>query len=50
MARMKSKSTSVPGTRERLEFKGNPQAVKKAQRADNRSDKSIAKKFGVKVR
>ena len=45
---MKSKSTMVPGAKERLEFKGKPSAVKKAQKADNKSDAKIAKKFGVK--
>jgi hypothetical protein len=45
---MKSKSTMVPGAKERLEFKGKPAAVKKAQEADNKSDKKLAKKYGVK--
>jgi len=46
--KMKSKSTMVPGAKERLEFKGKPAAVKKAQKADNKSDKKLAKKYGVK--
>ena len=43
---MKSKSTQIPGARDRMEFKG--KNAKAAQKADNKSDKAIAKKFGVK--
>lgn len=48
--KMKSKSTQVKGAKERMEFKGKPAAVKKAQRADSKSDRAIANKFGVKVK
>jgi hypothetical protein len=46
--KMKSKSTMNPAMKSRMEFKGNLSAVKKAQKADDKSDKKIAKKFGVK--
>lgn len=46
--KMKSKSTQNPMAKSRVEFKGNLSAVKKAQKADDKSDKKIAKKFGVK--
>ena len=46
--KMKSKSTMNPMAKSRVEFKGNMSAVKKAQKADDKSDKKIAKKFGVK--
>lgn len=46
--KMKSTTTQTPATKARMEFKGKPAAVKKAQKADNKSDRSIAKKFGVK--
>jgi len=48
--KMKSKSTMIPGAKARVEFKGSPAAVKKAQKADNKSDRSIAKRFGVRVK
>ena len=45
---MKSKSTMIPGAKQRMEFKGKPAAVKKAQKIDRKSDKAIAKKTGTK--
>lgn len=48
--KMKSTSTQVPGAKARMEFKGKPAAVKKAQRADSKSDRKIAKAYGVKVK
>lgn len=45
---MKSKSTMNPMAKSRVEFKGNMSKVKAAQKADDKSDKKIAKKFGVK--
>lgn len=44
--KMKSKSTMTPGAKSRMEFKG--RNAKAAQKADNKSDAKIAKKFGVK--
>lgn len=46
--KMKSTSTQIKGAKERMEFKGDPKKAKEAQRADNKSDKAIAKKYGVK--
>jgi hypothetical protein len=47
-AKMKSKSTMSTGAKERTEFKGKPAAVKKAEKIDKKSDRSIAKKTGTK--
>ena len=44
--RMKSKSTLPREAKARMEFKG--KNAKAAQKADDKSDKAIAKKFGVK--
>ncbi len=46
--KMKSKSTQIKGAKERMEFKGAPTKVKRAQKADDKSDKKLAKKYGVK--
>lgn len=46
--KMKSKSTLPSGSRGRMEFKGKPAAVKKAEKIDRKSDKAIAKKTGTK--
>lgn len=46
--KMKSKSTQRPEVKVRVEFKGKPTKVKAAQKADDKSDKKLAKKFGVK--
>lgn len=46
--KMKSKSTMTPGHKARMEFKGKPEAVKKAQGIDRKSDKAIAKKTSTK--
>ena len=47
MARMKSKST-LPKASKANEFRGRPDAVKRAERLDRKSDKAIAKKTGTK--
>ena len=44
--KMKSKSTLPKREKERMEFKG--KNAKEAQKVDNKSDKKIAKKYGVK--
>lgn len=46
--KMKSKSTLPKGSRDRMEFRGAPAAVKKAEKIDKKSDKAIAKKTGTK--
>lgn len=46
--KMKSTTNQTKRTKERMEFKGAPAKVKRAQAADDKSDKKLAKKYGVK--
>lgn len=46
--KMRSKSTLPPQAKARTEFRGDAAKVKKAQKADEKSDKALAKRYGVK--